>query len=282
MLLKRILAPVLIAVAACAASARPAIAQAAPEPPSVGTAASLVLAPPDVFTQDAVAAPSSAGASTEERGWAIRIVRDVGGDYVHFFSKETAIWLGVGGAAALAVHPADDNLSEWAVEHNPSMPGADTYGSQLLHVPIALGVWAVGAAAGSGTVADTGRDLLRAQIAVFSWTYAIKVATQRTRPNGDPRSFPSGHASTSFATAMVLQEHFGWWAGIPAFAAAAYTGVSRVAANQHCASDVVFGAAVGLASGRTVTLHLRDSRFTLAPLAVPGGGGVLVTALREP
>ena len=161
-----------------------------------------------------------------------------------------------------------------------SLPGGDTYGSQLLHIPVALGVWAVGAAAGSGRVADTGRDLLRAQIAVVSWTYAIKVATDRTRPNGDPQSFPSGHASTSFATAMVLQEHFGWKAGVPAFAAAAYTAVSRVAANQHWASDVVFGAAVGLASGRTVTIQLREARLRLAPLAVPGGGGVLVTAVR--
>jgi membrane-associated phospholipid phosphatase len=211
----------------------------------------------------------------------MRFVRDVGGDYVHFLSKESALWLGAGGLAALAVHPADDNLSEWATENSPSMPGADTYGSQLLHVPVAAIIWAVGAAAGSGRVADTGRDLLRAQISVVSWTYAIKVATNRTRPNGDPRSFPSGHASTSFATAMVLQEHFGWKLGVPAFAAAAYTAVSRITANQHWASDVVFGAAVGLASGRTVTIRLRDARFSLAPLAVPGGGGVLVTALRQ-
>ena len=206
-------------------------------------------------------------------------MRDVGGDYVHFFSKETAAWLGVGGLAALAVHPADDNLSEWAQESDRSLPVAETYGSQLLHVPVALVVWAVGSATGSDRVADTGRDLLRAQIAVFSWTYAIKVASNRTRPNGDPRSFPSGHASTSFATAMVLEEHFGWKAGVPAFAAAVYTAASRVAVNQHWASDVVFGAAVGMASGRTVTIQLREARLRLAPLPVPGGGGALVTAV---
>jgi membrane-associated phospholipid phosphatase len=150
----------------------------------------------------------------------------------------------------------------------------------LLQVPLAIAVWGVGAAAGSGRVAETGRDLLRAQISVVSWTYAIKIATQRTRPNGDPRSFPSGHASTSFATAMVLQDHFGWKAGVPAFAAAVYTAMSRVGANEHWASDVAFGAFVGIASARTVTIHLRDTRVSLAPLAVPGGGGVLVTALR--
>src|SRR6185436_6773318 len=104
-----------------------------------------------------------------------------------------------------------------------------TYGSQLLHVPVAIGIWAAGAAAGSGRVADAGRDLLRAQISVVSWTYAIKVSARRTRPDGsDTRSFPSGHASTSFATAMVLQEHFGWKLGVPFFAVASYTAASRV------------------------------------------------------
>jgi membrane-associated phospholipid phosphatase len=265
---KRIHRLAVVSVTACLISARSGIAQTAPAPLSIAAA-------------PAVALPSNDAAPTE-RGWAIGFVRDVGGDYLHFFSKENGVWLGIGGLAALAVHPADDNLSEWATEDNPSMPGADTYGSQLLHVPVAMIVWAIGAAAGSGRVADTGRDLLRAQISVVSWTYAIKAATNRTRPNGDPHSFPSGHASTSFATAMVLQEHFSWKLGVPAFAAAAYTAVSRVAANQHWASDVVFGAALGLASGRTVTIHLRESRLSLAPLAVPGGGGVLVTVLRLP
>ena len=114
--------------------------------------------------------------------------------------------------------------------------------------------WAIAAAAGSERHAETGRDLLRAQISVASWTYAIKLATDRTRPNGDPHSFPSGHASTSFATAMVLQDHFGWKVGLPAFVVASYTAASRVADNQHWTSDVVFGAALGIASARTVTI----------------------------
>ena len=96
----------------------------------------------------------------------------------------------------------------------------------------AAAAWSERAGGGSGRVADTGRDLLRAQISVVSWTYAIKLAANRTRPNGDPHSFPSGHASTSFASAMVLQEHFGWKLGVPAFAVAAYTAASRVATSR--------------------------------------------------
>ncbi len=74
---------------------------------------------------------------------------------------------------------------------------------------------------------------------------------------------------------MVLQEHFGWKVGLPAFAAAAYTGTSRVADNQHWASDVVFGAALGMASGRTVTIHMRNTRVALSPVTDPGGIGVV-------
>ena len=144
---------------------------------------------------------------------------------------------------------------------NPStLAGGNIYGSQLLHLPVAGRAGRSRRRPGSEPPRGrSARDLLRAQISVVSWTYAIKFAADRTRPNGDPRSFPSGHASTSFATAMVLQEHYGWKLGLPAFLAGAPTPrVSRVAANQHWASDVVFGAAVGIASGRTVTLHLRE------------------------
>lgn len=232
----------------------------------------------DVETSSGV--PASASDDASEPGVASRFVRDVAGDYKHFFSKETAIWLGVGGGAALAVHQADQSIADWVSTNSPSMPGGSIYGSQKFQIPVAIAWWVIAAAAGSESQAATGRDLLRAQLAVVSWTYAIKLVANRTRPNGEPHSFPSGHASTSFATASVLQEHFGWKVGLPAFLAAAYTGVSRVAENQHWSSDVVFGAAVGIASGRTVTIHVRHSRVTLSPVAMPGGIGVSVGAAR--
>jgi len=213
---------------------------------------------------------------------ATRLIRDVGRDYKNFLSIETVMWLGAGGGAAAAVHAADDSIADWAQRENLDLPGGEVYGSQLFQVPVAIVWWILGSAADSDRNAETGRDLLRAQLQAVSWTYAIKFATNRTRPNGDPHSFPSGHASTSFTTAMVLQEHFGWKAGLPAFAAAAYTAFTRIAANQHWASDVVFGAAVGLASGRTATIHLRETKVSIAPLAVPGGGGVLVNVGTHP
>ncbi len=212
-----------------------------------------------------------------EPGFAMRLLRDVGGDYKHFFSTDTALVLGIGGAAALAVHPADDNIAEHVQATNPDLDGGELYGSQLLQVPVAIGWWIAGAAAGSQRHAEAGRDLLRAQIQAFSWTYSTKFIVNRTRPNGDTHSFPSGHASTSFATAAVLEQHFGWKVGVPAYAMATYTAISRVTDNQHWTSDVVFGAAIGIACGRTATRRLRN--FEIAPVALHRGAAVFVTTV---
>jgi len=218
-------------------------------------------------------------AAKSEPGVVAGFLRDVGSDYKNFFSAETAWWLGAGGGAAWAVHAADQSIADSMQENPPSLPGGQLYGSQLVQVPVAIAWWIAGSAAGRPAQAAVGRDLVRAHLSVWSWTYAMKFAVDRTRPNGDPHSFPSGHASTSFTVATVLQEHFGWKVGVPAFAAAAYTGVERVADNQHWASDVVFGAALGVASGRTITIHLRHTKVSAAPVLMPGGLGVTLTAV---
>jgi membrane-associated phospholipid phosphatase len=228
-------------------------------------------------------APGAAAAQTaDEPSAPVRLLRDVALDYKNFLSIDSAKTLTIGGFAAGAVHAGDEAIAGWVQNGggDATLTGGDTYGQQLVQLPLAFAWWTIASAAGSERHAATGRDLVRAQISVVSWTYAIKVATDRTRPNGDARSFPSGHASNSFATATVLQQHYGWKIGLPAFLLASYTGVSRITANQHWASDVVFGAAVGIASGRTATLQLRGARVTMAPLAVPGGGGVLVSTSR--
>jgi hypothetical protein len=257
-------------------------ASAAQQAPAVEQPAVAPAADP---TRGGEPAPSGGQEAPPENGVpkgsaAGRFLRDVGGDYKHYFSWETAYWLGGGLGAAGVVHIWDEDIAEGLAEPSPTtraLEGGDKYGNLSLQGPLAVGWWVVGHVAGSTRHAAAGRDLVRAQISATSWGYLWKVAVNRERPNGDPRSFPSGHAAATFATAMVLQDHFGWKVGVPFFAASTYTAVSRLTINKHWASDVAFGAFVGIASARTVTLHLRNAKFVLVPLAVPGGGGVALT-----
>ena len=98
---------------------------------------------------------------------------------------------------------------------------------------------------------------------------------QLARPEGAGFSFPSGHATITFASATVLQQHFGWKVGVPAYAVASYVAASRVQMKRHYFSDVVFGAALGIAAGRTATLA--NGRLLVAPIATPGGAGASFT-----
>ena len=75
----------------------------------------------------------------------------------------------------------------------------------------------------------------------------------------------------------MLQRHFGWKVGIPAYGVASYVAASRLQTNRHYLSDIAFGAALGIVAGHTVTIGRGNARFAVAPVAAPGGGGVAFT-----
>src|SRR5262245_9216728 len=79
-------------------------------------------------------------------------------------------------------------------------------------------------------------------------TYGLKYAVNETRPNGGSHSFPSGHATISFAAAEFMRKRYGWEYGIPAYAAASFVAYSRVESGEHHPEDVVAGAAIGIIS----------------------------------
>lgn len=93
---------------------------------------------------------------------------------------------------------------------------------------------------------DDGLQHFRA-IGFTSLTHITIAATvNRERPNGKSLSFPSGHTSSSFASAASIAYSYGPWAGVPAYAVATYIGMSRVANNAHWLSDIVAGAGLGI------------------------------------
>lgn len=106
-------------------------------------------------------------------------------------------------------------------------------------------------------------------------TAAVKQATNRRRPivadgragfwkGGD--SFPSGHATTTFAVATVFAYEYKHRPVVPivAYSVAGAVSVSRVGANRHWFSDIVVGGSVGFLIGRYVYKRHHDP-------TLPGG-----------
>ncbi len=143
----------------------------------------------------------------------------------------------------------------------------------------ALAAYVAGSLWDKPQMVRAGGDLIEAQIVAVTVTQGLKFAFSRSRPDGEARSFPSGHASAAFATATVLHRHFGRKIAIPAYAIAAYTSASRLQANSHYASDVLFGAALGMAIAQTATLEIGETRLQVTP-AVTAGGAMLTFSLR--
>ena len=108
----------------------------------------------------------------------------------------------------------------------------------------------------------------------FLVTRVLKETVKARRPDGsDRRSFPSGHASTSFAAAATLYNRYGWKIGLPAHAVAAFVGISRVEARRHRWGDVLTGAAIGEASGLLLTKKLHPA-VQLTPWGDTKSGGI--------
>jgi membrane-associated phospholipid phosphatase len=198
-------------------------------------------------------------------------------DFRRMASRDNLALLQAGALGALTFSPWDRRVQDAAwgqgSVHSTLKPGA-LVGGFIFQSSAAIATYAVGRATKQTRIAELGVDLVRAQIVSQTTTQALKFATQRTRPDGTSLSFPSGHTSSSFATASVLHAHFGPKVGIPAYAMAAWVAASRVQMKRHHVSDVIVGASIGLLAGRSVTFGHGSTRFGLSPMAVPGGGGI--------
>jgi membrane-associated phospholipid phosphatase len=102
-----------------------------------------------------------------------------------------------------------------------------------------LATLVIGRATDHPKVAALGGDLVQSQIVAGVTTFALKHAIQRTRPDGEPRSFPSGHAAGTFAAATVMQRHYGLKGAIPAYTVAVLISGARLQANSHYATDLI-------------------------------------------
>ena len=225
------------------------------------------------------------------------------------FTYRDAILGGAFLAAGRLVYPLDDyyarRLQDSSTQANRKLqvvatfvrttaaPGAFYIGGSL---------YAVGRLAKNRKLASLGLHGTEALIAGELVASAIKGVVGRQRPYVQPRdarnyqlfrgvnggnayrSFPSGHTVAAFAAAAAVTAETSrnapnttWIVAPVMYGGAALTGVSRMYNNQHWASDVLIGAAIGTFAGlKVVRYHAahpnnKVDRFFLRASIGPAG-----------
>lgn len=79
---------------------------------------------------------------------------------------------------------------------------------------------------------------------------ALKHGTHQLRPDQSTyNSFPSGHTTTAFVGAELMNQELGWrspWYSVAGYSMATGTALLRIMNNRHWLSDVIAGAGIGM------------------------------------
>ncbi|HSE42367.1 MAG TPA: phosphatase PAP2 family protein [Acidobacteriota bacterium] len=182
---------------------------------------------------------------------------DVGHDFLDLFSSRNMKPLIFASAATAASFELDHETRE-AFENGNRQDTFSNLGNRLGDsYALAGGLAAVsliGLSTGNHKLKSVSYDLVRGYVLEAAVVLPLKHAVGRERPDdSDNLSFPSGHTTTGFLWATVLNHHYGPRIGVPAYAIATYIAASRLKRDVHYLSDVAAGAGIGYLIGRTVT-----------------------------
>jgi hypothetical protein len=192
---------------------------------------------------------------------------------------ENALFLGTfAGVALILRNNVDDHVAQDVRQHGPYGGGfTDTvahFGDPfMVQIPLIAGLYAT-------SLLQQNEDLHELSTTMFAsfnlsivGSLALQYATGTHRSDGgafdsiQDHGFPSAPAATSFAFAAVIDERYGWRGGVPAYITAGLIGWSEIDQNQRQVSDVVFGAALGYAIGKSIASmrYHPNNQFKLVP-----------------
>lgn len=211
----------------------------------------------------------------------------------HMHGTDAWWWIGFGGltAALIATDHKTSNLFE-------NSKGQVTWGNNLSKIgtsytllPVVAGFYAFGVLDDNPKAREVGVLGGEAVLDSLIVVSVLKPIAGRNRPNspGEPGSFfdggvsfPSGHAISSWALASVISYEYGHNKIVPIIACslAGLVSVARFGAQQHFASDLLAGGAMGWFIGRYVwkthqdhSLHPHSGiRAQILPEIAPGSG----------
>lgn len=193
-----------------------------------------------------------------------------------FFRADNMTVLLLAGGASIAMHEgnADRDIAEHFEKHGAFHGFGDEslnlIGHPATHLA-ATGIYYVISAHNQDELhAERAWTMMTALSLTSVTTMGLKAVRDNEAPNGKDWAWPSGHASSSFTVASVLDEFYGPKVGVPAYALASLVSYRMLDTGDHWASDVVFGASLGWVVGHTFAgkhKQLEIAGFRVLPYA---------------
>jgi membrane-associated phospholipid phosphatase len=213
-------------------------------------------------------------------------------DNLALYNWPNAIIIGAAAGGAVAIRDNLDHRVRYETAEHPLRWGQGSvvlrqFGEFAYQLPVMTGVYGLSLWCEDDKLHEFSKAAFSAYGLSAMYTVAIKGITDTSRPTNEFQNghygFPSYHASSTFCLAAVIDEYYGWKAGVPAYVLAGLVGWSRIDQREHDLSDVVFGAILGIVIGKTVACaHLEQySGFRVTPLYDPTSGTAGVTFDRQ-
>lgn len=191
--------------------------------------------------------------------------KDIWTSPFHMDAHDAIPWIGFGAATAALIatdHRTSRELPN-TVDQVAISKDVSNVGAVYTILPITAGFYIGGAIAHNPKARETGILGGEAVLDSLIVVGVLKSVTQRPRPlesNGHGNfftgggSFPSGHSAESWALASVVAHEYNKNVLIPvtAYGLATLVSLSRLSGQQHFASDIVAGGAIGWFIGRYV------------------------------
>lgn len=187
---------------------------------------------------------------------------------LHFDSKD---WIKTGAViltTAAFMNYDKDIRKEFSKGHNETKDKfsdfGKLYGNSITPVVLGGGIYSYGLLFRNDNVRETGRMLFEAVLFSAIITDVSKVMFGRSRPYTERGpyfynmftfdegsiSFPSGHSTIAFAMSTVLSNRINnIYASIGLYSLSTLTALSRIYSDNHWASDVLLGSAIGYLVG---------------------------------
>jgi membrane-associated phospholipid phosphatase len=207
----------------------------------------------------------------------------------HMSGQDAIAWglIGAGTGALIATDRRSAGAFPNTVDQISISKDVSNLGAVYTVLPITVGMYVGGAIAHNAKARETGVLAGEAIVDTLIDVGALKVIFRRSRPYEDKgrgtffnggTSFPSGHAAESWALASVVAHEYNKNILVPitAYGLASLVSFSRLSGQQHFASDILFGSAMGWFTGRYVfkthadhAIHVRHKLSDLRPQVAP-------------